>query len=69
MINNTIYIVQDLYTLPWSFKVTLQTVSLLLIFSIYSSTNLSISLFLHLQFHNINILQHRMTYHIQIHIY
>ena len=50
MINNTIYFVQDLYTLPWSFKVTLQTVSLLLIFSIYSSTDLSISLFLHLQF-------------------
>ena len=49
MADNIIYIVQELYTFLCSFKVTLVNL-FSLIFSIHSSTSLSISLFLKLQF-------------------
>ena len=36
---------------------------------VHSSTNLSTNFFLHLQFHNLNIHQHHMIYHIHTHNY
>ena len=49
MTNNTIYTVQDPRKFSQSFKLTL-IISFLSVFSLHSSTNLSINLFQHLQF-------------------
>ena len=50
MTNNALCIVQDLHTLPKLFKVTLWLKLFQLISSLDSSTNLTHSTFLHLQF-------------------
>ena len=49
-------------------KVSLQSISFPLIFSLYSSVNLSIIIFLH-NFYSLNILQYHMIYHILAHNY
>ena len=50
MANKTIYTAQELHIFPQAFKETLSIILLPSIFSLHSSTSLSISLFLHLQF-------------------
>ena len=49
MTNKMMYIVQDPHAFPCSFQATL-VISFPLIFSLHASTNLSINIFLHLQF-------------------
>ena len=72
--NNTIHTIQESDVLLLLLdeiisKVLLQSILFSSIFSIHSSSNLSIILFLQLQFYNLNTLQYRMIYHIYTHNY
>ena len=66
--NNIIYTTQESHFLL-SFDEIISKVSFPSIFSLHSSTNLSIIFFYTYNFYNLNILQYHMIYHIHNHNY
>ena len=72
--SNIIYTIQEPDVLLLSLdeiisKVSLESISFPSIFSLHSSTNLSVIFFYTYDFYNLNILQYHMIYHIHTHNY